>query len=48
MKHICLGSCIAQNYYRTNSLWTPFWFCEQAEEAGLFPDSRIDLALKNS
>jgi SynChlorMet cassette radical SAM/SPASM protein ScmF len=40
MKYRCLGSCIAQNYYRTQSLWAPFWFCEQAEAAGLFPRSR--------
>jgi SynChlorMet cassette radical SAM/SPASM protein ScmF len=46
MKHLCLGSCIAQNYYRTGSLWAPFWFCEQASAAGLFPDSRLDLTFK--
>jgi len=40
MKHLCLGSCIAQNFYRTHSLWAPFWFCEQAEAKGLFPASR--------
>ena len=48
MKHFCLGSCLAQNYYRTNSLWSPFWFCKQAEAEGLFPDSRLDLSLKNN
>jgi SynChlorMet cassette radical SAM/SPASM protein ScmF len=47
MKHFCLGSCIAQNYYRTHSLWAPFWFCEQAEAKGLFPDSRLDLPLND-
>ncbi len=41
MKHDCLGACVAQNYYRTGSLWSPFWFCHQAEEAGLFPDTRL-------
>jgi SynChlorMet cassette radical SAM/SPASM protein ScmF len=41
MKHYCLGSCLAQNYYETGSLWAPFWFCEQSEEAGLFPSSRL-------
>jgi SynChlorMet cassette radical SAM/SPASM protein ScmF len=41
MKHKCLGTCIAQNYYSTGNLWAPFWFCKQAQEAGLFPDSRI-------
>jgi SynChlorMet cassette radical SAM/SPASM protein ScmF len=41
MRFRCLGSCIAQNYYRTGSLWAPFWFCEQALEAGLFPETRL-------
>jgi len=40
MKGVCFGSCIAQNYYRSRSLWAPFWFCEEAEKAGLFPGSR--------
>ncbi|MBM4284637.1 MAG: SynChlorMet cassette radical SAM/SPASM protein ScmF [Deltaproteobacteria bacterium] len=39
-KTICLGSCIAHNYTRTRSLWAPFWFCREAEAAGLFPASR--------
>lgn len=41
MKERCLGSCVAQNYYSRGSLWAPYWFCEQAEEAGLFPASRL-------
>jgi len=41
MKQRCLGSCLAQNYYSKGSLWAPNWFCEQAEEAGLFPTSRL-------
>jgi SynChlorMet cassette radical SAM/SPASM protein ScmF len=41
MKSRCLGSCIAQNYYRTGSLWAPFWFCEQAEKDGFFPATRL-------
>jgi SynChlorMet cassette radical SAM/SPASM protein ScmF len=40
MKHICLGSCIAQNYYRSRSLWAPFWYCQEAYEKGLFPGTR--------
>ena len=40
MKHHCLGSCIAQNYYRSGDLFAPYWFCELAETAGLFPASR--------
>lgn len=41
MSHRCLGSCIAQNYYRTGQLLAPFWFCEQAAADGLFPASRL-------
>ncbi len=41
MKSICLGSCVAQNYYRSASLWAPFWYCDQAEKRGLFPESRL-------
>ena len=41
MKGRCLGSCVAQNYYSKGRLWAPYWFCEQAEEAGLFPTSRL-------
>ena len=40
LNRICLGFCLAQNYYHTQNLWTPYWFCQQAEAAGLFPDSR--------
>ncbi len=41
MKKRCKGSCVAQNYYRKGSLWAPNWFCELAEDAGLFPVSRL-------
>ncbi len=41
MKNDCLGSCIAQNYYRTQDLHSPFWYCEEAEKRGLFPQSRL-------
>jgi SynChlorMet cassette radical SAM/SPASM protein ScmF len=41
MKQRCLGSCIAQNFYRNGSFWEPYWFCEQAEKRRLFPGSRI-------
>jgi SynChlorMet cassette radical SAM/SPASM protein ScmF len=46
MKGSCLGSCIAQNYHGKGSLWAPYWFCEQAEEAGLFPVSRLTASPK--
>jgi SynChlorMet cassette radical SAM/SPASM protein ScmF len=41
MKGRCLGSCIAQNYYSSKSLWSPFWYCEVAQRSGLFPGTRI-------
>ena len=45
MKGVCLGNCIAQNYYRSRNLWAPFWYCEEASRMGLFPPSRIKKAL---
>ena len=41
MKNICLGSCMAQNFYTNKHLWAPFWYCEEAEKAGLFPETRM-------
>jgi len=41
MKNRCLGNCIALNYYRSKSLWAPFWFCEEANAKGLFPETRV-------
>jgi SynChlorMet cassette radical SAM/SPASM protein ScmF len=41
MKNICLGSCIAQNYYTGKRLWAPFWYCDEARKKGLFPQSRM-------
>lgn len=41
MKKICLGECIAQNYYLTRDLWSPFWYCDAAAEKGIFPESRL-------
>jgi hypothetical protein len=35
--------CVAQNYYRSGDLFAPFRFCEHAEQAGLFPVSRLRL-----
>jgi radical SAM protein with 4Fe4S-binding SPASM domain len=40
MKGVCLGSCIAQNYYRDRDLWAPNWYCVEAHRGGLFPESR--------
>ena len=41
MKEICLGSCLAQNYYRSKNLWEPFWYCADAHSRKLFPSSRL-------
>lgn len=41
MKSACLGNCAVENYLRTGSFWSPHWFCEAAEQAGLFPASRL-------
>jgi SynChlorMet cassette radical SAM/SPASM protein ScmF len=42
MKGLCLGSCMAQNYYQSNNLWAPFWYCDAAKKAGLFPETRMN------
>lgn len=41
LKGICLGTCVAQNYYRSKSLWSANWYCEGARKAGLFPETRL-------
>jgi SynChlorMet cassette radical SAM/SPASM protein ScmF len=41
MKARCLGSCIAQNYYSSRHLWSPYWYCQEAYVQGLFPLSRL-------
>lgn len=41
MRDTCLGSCVAQNYHETRCLTSSFWFCQQAEAAGVFPQSRL-------
>jgi len=40
-KAYCLGKCRAEAYYATRNLFSGFSFCEQAEQAGLFPQERI-------
>ena len=44
MKGICLGSCLAQNYYSGKNIWSPYWYCEVAHNRGFFPDTRISPA----
>jgi SynChlorMet cassette radical SAM/SPASM protein ScmF len=47
MKNICLGKCIAQNYYSSKDLWAPYWYCEDARKAGIFPQNRLAKITKN-
>lgn len=42
MKKICLGNCVAQNYYRSGDLMAQYWYCEEAARVGLFPQSRLN------
>lgn len=41
MKSMCLGQCVANNYFVHHSLFAPFWFCEEALRLKLFPPSRL-------
>jgi SynChlorMet cassette radical SAM/SPASM protein ScmF len=40
-KNQCLGSCVADNYHQSHRLTAPYWFCDQALEEGLFPQTRL-------
>jgi SynChlorMet cassette radical SAM/SPASM protein ScmF len=39
-RDFCLGTCIANNYHATGRLTSAYYFCSQADEMGLFPNSR--------
>jgi SynChlorMet cassette radical SAM/SPASM protein ScmF len=41
MRKRCLGYCVAENFHNSHNLTAPFWFCEQAQEVGLFPQARL-------
>ena len=41
LKTVCQGECRAQAYERTHDLMGPYWICQEAYEAGLFPESRL-------
>jgi SynChlorMet cassette radical SAM/SPASM protein ScmF len=41
LREVCMGFCVADNYHRTGNLLAPFWFCDVANRAGLFPARRI-------
>ena len=46
MKEVCMGGCLAQSYYQTKHLWSPYWYCEEARKKGLFPEPRLRGRLK--
>jgi SynChlorMet cassette radical SAM/SPASM protein ScmF len=37
----CLGMCVAESYHLAGRLTAPYWFCQTADESGLFPPSRL-------
>jgi len=39
-RDICLGCCVANNFYTAGKLNAPYSFCTHAETLGLFPGSR--------
>lgn len=41
MRGMCKGACVGNTYATTGKLWKPYWFCEEAERLGLFPESRL-------
>ncbi len=41
LKASCLGECRAMAYEQTGDLMGTYWICQQAYEAGLFPESRL-------
>jgi SynChlorMet cassette radical SAM/SPASM protein ScmF len=46
-KNQCLGACVAENYHQSRQLTAPFWFCQQAYEANLFPLGRLKQSEKS-
>jgi len=41
LKQMCLGHCVAHNYYMHHDLLAGHTFCEDAVEAGVFPETRL-------
>ena len=40
-RQTCLGACIANNYHQAKKFNAPYYFCDDAFNNGLFPDSRL-------
>jgi len=41
LRGLCLGSCVAESYHRNKNFWAGNWYCEEAYQQGLFPETRI-------
>jgi len=41
LKSACKGFCAVENNLYSGSFWRPNWFCEAAEQTGLFPAGRL-------
>jgi SynChlorMet cassette radical SAM/SPASM protein ScmF len=39
-KELCLGTCVANNYFRAKKTNAPYYFCENADNRNLFPSTR--------
>ncbi len=39
-KNRCLGNCVMQNYYSSVDFTSTYWMCREAEETGIFPQTR--------
>jgi SynChlorMet cassette radical SAM/SPASM protein ScmF len=42
LRAACLGACRANAWTPSGGLLAPYWFCQQAEDEGLFPPSRLE------
>ena len=41
VRNVCLGQCVANNYYVAKDLFAGHQFCEEALSAGAFPQTRL-------
>ncbi|MBU8902515.1 MAG: SynChlorMet cassette radical SAM/SPASM protein ScmF [Victivallales bacterium] len=48
MKTMCLGECIANNYFVHHNLFGSYWFCEAALKMKIFPISRLTPGSKSA
>jgi SynChlorMet cassette radical SAM/SPASM protein ScmF len=48
MKSMCLGHCVANNYFANRNLFAPFWFCEEAFKQNIFPSTRLKPGSKSA